>query len=188
MIKDEAIILSLLDQDKYKFTMGYVFFKHFTDVLARYKFKNRSKINLLPYKDQIIDQLKHLCTLKFTQKELDFVHGRNDYFSKGYIDFLRNLQLNYDYLDIREENGELYIGTFPDTPLIYTTWFELFVLPITQEIYTKNTYPNINYSIGKKLLDEKISAVYQLACLDWRPVCHCADAISTDQPTCWHCR
>lgn len=153
---DKPIINSRLDIDKYKFTMGYVFFMYFTNLSSRYKFKNRSNINLLPYMDEIKDQLKHLCTLKFTPQELDFLKARNPFFSPAYMEFLRNTQLNYDYLDIREENGELYIGTLPDVPLIYATWFEIHVLSIVEEVYTRNTFPNFDYTEGDRLLDEKI--------------------------------
>jgi nicotinate phosphoribosyltransferase len=106
--------------------------------------------------DEIIEELKHVCTLRFTEDELEFIKKRNPFFSDAYIEFLRNLQLNYDYMDIREENGQLYIGTKPNSPLIYTTWFELYVLPIVQEVYTRNVYPNVDYSEGKRILDENI--------------------------------
>lgn len=156
MKNDTPIITSLLDQDKYKFTMLYVFFTHFSSVLSRYKFKNRSDINLIPFKDEIIEQLKAVCELRLTDEELKFIKKRNPYFNDAYIEFLRNMKLNFDYLDIREENGELYIGTHPNTPLIYTTWFEIFILSIVQEIYTRKTYPNVNYDEGKRLLQLKI--------------------------------
>ena len=103
---DKPIIEKRSDIDKYKLTMGYVFFREFSDLLVKYKFKNRSDINLLPYMDEIKEQLKHLCTLKFTESELQFIHKRNPQFSKAYIEFLRNNILNYDYLDIRKKELE----------------------------------------------------------------------------------
>lgn len=155
-MKDTPIITSLTDLDKYKFTMGYVFFCLFSNVLVRYRFKNRSKLNLLPYKAEIEAQLKHLCTLRFTPKELTSIQLRNPYFSTAWIEFLRNLQLNYDYLDIREVDGELYIGTHPNTPLIYTTWFETFILSIVQEIHTNHAFPNFDYTEAKRTLEGNI--------------------------------
>jgi len=153
---DTPIIESLMDTDKYKFTMGYVFFKEFSDLLVQYKFKNRSDINLLPFKDEIIEQLKYLCSLRFTNEELEFLHLRNPYFSRAYIEFLKNLKLNFDYLDIREKDGDLYIGTHKDVPLIFTTWFEINVLTIVEEVYTRHTYPNFDYGEADKILDKKI--------------------------------
>jgi len=153
---DKPIINSLLDTDKYKYTMLYVFFSRFSNVLSRYSFKNRSSYNLLPYMDEIKDHVKHLCSLSLESKELGFLKERNPYFSVAFIEFLRHFKLNYDYIDIREKEGRLHIGTQPDSPLIYTSPFETFVLGIAQEVYTRNEYPNMDYSEGRRRLDDKI--------------------------------
>lgn len=162
MKTNKYIVNSLADTDKYKFTMGYVFFVSFSNISSKYKFKNRSDIDLLPFKDEITRELKHLCELRFTPEELIGIKLRNPYFSNAYMEFLRNLQLNFDFLDIGEKDGKLSIETKADVPLIYATWFEIHVLQIVQEVYTRNTYPNMDYSEGDRILDIKIEQVNEL--------------------------
>ena len=77
-MKLEPIINSLLDTDLYKFTMGQVMFHKHTDLNGTYIFKCRNKDVKFTYEmlDEINEQIDHLCTLSFTDVELDYLSSR----------------------------------------------------------------------------------------------------------------
>ena len=68
------IIDSLLDTDLYKFTMMLVVLHHFPGAQVEYRFKCRnSDIDLTPYIDEIRDEVRALCRLRFRPGELDYL-------------------------------------------------------------------------------------------------------------------
>lgn len=110
---------------------------------------------MVPFMDEINEEIDHLCTLKFTDDEISFLKTI-PYFSNGFIEFLRILQLNRSFIKVFVENEELCIET--NGPWLHTTWFEIYVLSIVQEVYTRSTYPDIDYKESLSILDEKISS------------------------------
>ena len=65
------IIQSLLDTDLYKFTMMQVVLHHFPGAQVEYRFKCRNPgIDLAPFVDEIRDEIRALCTLRFRTPEL----------------------------------------------------------------------------------------------------------------------
>jgi nicotinate phosphoribosyltransferase len=75
------IITSLLDTDLYKFTMMQVVLHHFPGAQVEYKFKCRNEgVDLRPYVELIRDEINQLCTLRFRERELEYLllpnHGR----------------------------------------------------------------------------------------------------------------
>ena len=93
-----SIITSLFDTDFYKFTMGQIVFHRFPDVDIEYEFRCRSEsIDLLPYIDQIKEEISNLCSLRCTTEELDYLSNIR-FMKKSFIEFLRVLQLNEDFI------------------------------------------------------------------------------------------
>jgi nicotinate phosphoribosyltransferase len=72
-MKLEPIIVYLLDTDLYKFNMDQVIFHKHTDLCGQYYFKCRNKdiVFTSEMEDEINAQIDHLCSLRFTKKELD---------------------------------------------------------------------------------------------------------------------
>ena len=99
------IINSLLDTDFYKFTMQHAVFYLYTDVNVRYKFKWRNwhkmKLNIdtNEFVDRINKEVDNLCTLNFTQDELDYLRNI-PFFKEGYIEYLRLFQLNRNHIKV----------------------------------------------------------------------------------------
>jgi len=161
MKPDKPIINSLLDQDFYKFTMGQVIFNSFPNTICRFKFKNRTKdYSLTKFLGAIKEEIEHLCTLTFTNDEIDYLKNI-PFFNMGYIEFLRLLRLNRDFINIEIIDNELVIQTYG--PWLHTSPFEIYVLSIIQELYTRYTIPdpkNSNhYKLAYQRLDEKLTLI-----------------------------
>ena len=158
--KFEAIVHSLLDTDLYKFSMIQTYFHQFNKKhpIARFKFHNRSvKVNLAKYVDEINRQLDHLCTLRFTEDEIAYLRTIK-WLKADFIDFLKRFQLTREYIKcFVNDNGELEIVA--EGPITEVSWFEIYVLSIVQEVYTRSEYPNMDYTEGRKRLHDKIDYV-----------------------------
>ena len=88
------IIHSLLDTDLYKFTMMQVVLHHFPAAHAEYKFRCRTPdVDLVPYIDEIRDEVRQLCHLRFKEDELEYLR-RMRFIKSDFIDFLALFHLN----------------------------------------------------------------------------------------------
>ena len=82
------IIQSLLDTDLYKFTMMQAVLHQYPGAIVQYRFKCRTPgIDLAQFIDQINAEIDHLCHLRFSAEELDYLAGLR-YMKKDFIDFL----------------------------------------------------------------------------------------------------
>ena len=88
------IIHSLLDTDLYKFTMMQVVLHQFPGAQVEYKFKCRNPgVQLAPYVDEIREEIRHLCTLRFSEEELDYLRTLR-FIKSDFVDFLGLFKLN----------------------------------------------------------------------------------------------
>ena len=107
-MKLNPIIVSLLETDMYKFSMGQAIYHQFSDYKTTRTFKCRNKD--VQYTEEMVEeireQIKHFCTLRFTEDELDYLE--NVKWMKGsYVDFLRLWQARQaDY-----NGNSLFVGT-----------------------------------------------------------------------------
>lgn len=76
-MKLDPIINSLLDTDFYKLTMNQTIFHKHTDLCGEYIFKCRNKDVKFTYLQfcEIKAQVAHLCTLTFTEDELNYLRS-----------------------------------------------------------------------------------------------------------------
>jgi nicotinate phosphoribosyltransferase len=151
------IIQSLLDTDLYKFSMMQVVLHHYPAAQVEYRFKCRNPgIDLVPYIDQIRAELDALCTLRFTPAELDYLRGWR-YIKSDFVDFLGLFQLNAKYVHIAPApagNGEIEIRIVG--PWLHTILFEVPLLAIVNEVYFRNTQPELELAEGRRRLRAKI--------------------------------
>lgn len=151
-------INSLLDLDLYKLTMLQVVWKKFPDAWVEYTYKCRNDINLTPFIPQIREQIKALCNLRFSEKELTYLKNIR-YMDPAFIWFLRYFQLEESCIKIKADPFELTIIG----PWIYTILFEVFLLAIISEVYYRTTYSKEEikeiYKQGDELLTKKIQLV-----------------------------
>lgn len=139
-MKLEPIINSLLDTDLYKFNMNQVMFHKHTDLNGEYDFKCRNE-NVIFTKEmfnEINEQIDHLCTLKFTKKELDYLRSIR-FIKDDYVEFLRLWHPLRDYVNTSlSDEGELSITVHG--PLFSAMQFEIYLLEIVNEVYFRFQY------------------------------------------------
>jgi len=152
------IIESLLDTDLYKFSMMQVVLHHYPAAQVEYRFKCRNPgIDLAPHIEEIRAELEALCTLRFTEDELDYVR-RMRFIKSDFVDFLGLFQLNAKYVTIAPTeagNGEIEIRI--KGPWLHTILFEVPLLAIVNEVYFRNTRPDHDLAEGRRRLQAKIA-------------------------------
>ncbi|RDI99846.1 nicotinate phosphoribosyltransferase [Dyella solisilvae] len=152
------IVTSLLDTDLYKFSMMQVVLHHYPAAQVEYKFKCRNPgIDLVPYIDEIRAEIDALCSLRFTNDELDYLRTWR-FIKSDFVDFLGLFQLNAKYVEIRPaQDGPGEIELHIRGPWLHTILFEVPLLAIINEVYFRNTQPGLDLGEGRRRLREKIA-------------------------------
>ena len=132
------IVRSRLEPDFYKFTMGQLIWRKYRDVETTFSFKNRTakaRLGRILDLGELREQLDHARSLMFTNSELHYLRGTNEYqdrmFDESYLEFLRALRLpDYD-LDTRGDDLVLeFTGAWAEV-----TYWETIALSIVNETY-----------------------------------------------------
>ena len=154
------IITSLLDTDLYKFSMMQVVLHQFPGAQVEYRFKCRSRgVDLSPYIHEIRDEIRHLCSLRFTPAELSYLRGLR-FLKSDYVDLLRLFQLDEGFIDVRPApDVECGVDITIRGPWLHTILFEVPVLAIVSEVWFRNTRPDKDTSEGVRRLEEKMALV-----------------------------
>ena len=156
MMKLSPIIVSLLDTDLYKFNMNQVMFHKHTNLNGVYMFKCRNKDVVFTQEmvDEINAQIDHLCTLTFTDEELDYL-GSLRFIKPDYVEFLRLWRPLRRYVNcyLKNNGGEFRRCNMNDTdlftselcievtgPLFSVMQFEIYLLEIVNEVYFRMQY------------------------------------------------
>ncbi|MBS3822826.1 MAG: nicotinate phosphoribosyltransferase [Wenzhouxiangellaceae bacterium] len=154
------IIESLLDTDIYKFSMMQAVLHQFPGAEVEYRFKCRSpEVDLRPLAQDIEREIAHMCTLKLEPEELDFLAAQR-YFKRDFIEFLRLFQLQSRFVEIGEEDEQLSITI--RGPWLHAILFEVPLLAIVSELYTRRQHPEMDFTEGRARLEEKIEQVHAL--------------------------
>ncbi|MBR4305478.1 MAG: nicotinate phosphoribosyltransferase, partial [Ruminiclostridium sp.] len=158
-MKLQPIVTSLLDTDLYKFNMNQVIFHKHTDLCGQYYFKCRNEDVKFTTEmcDEISAQVDHLCTLRFTNDELQYLRSIR-FIKDDYVEFLRLWHPIRDYVTVDlTADGELQIVV--DGPLFSAMQFEIYLLEIVNEVYFRMNfdYDHLLKSAEERL-DEKIKA------------------------------
>ena len=153
------ILSSLLDTDLYKFTMMQVVLHQFPGAQVEYRFKCRNTgVPLAPYVNEIREEIRHLCTLRFQDAELAYLRSLR-FIKSDFVDFLGLLKLNEKYIELKAlPSGDIDISI--RGPWLHTILFEIPVLAIVNEVYFRNTASRASstrMSAGRERLDRKIA-------------------------------
>ena len=157
-MKLEPIVVSLLDTDLYKFNMDQVILHKHTDLCGQYYFKCRNKdVVFTPEMEAEINaQIDHLCTLRFSGEELDYLRSIR-FIKNDYVEFLRLWRPIRDYVTVsRTEDGELSVVV--DGPLFSAMQFEIYLLEIINEVYFRMQY---DYETLRRSAEEKLDQKIQ---------------------------
>lgn len=158
----KPVILFLSDTDLYKLSMQQTVmhqFPHAHDTEFHFKCRNEG-IDLAQHIDEINRQLDWLCTLTYTQYELDFI-GSQRYIKPDYIDFLTLFRLQRKYVNVVDlGNGE--IDVVAKGPWVHSIPFEIYVLSIVNELYFRHTQNDTVFAEGRARLQKKIEQVREI--------------------------
>ncbi|MCL1623346.1 nicotinate phosphoribosyltransferase [Moraxella sp. Tifton1] len=152
------IITSLLDNDLYKFTMLQAMLHQFPQTHGVYRFRCRNHEQtaypLAWIKDELEIQLDHLCELRFTQDELDYLRGLR-FIKSDFVDYLELFKLKRRFIKVSiDELGLLTIDI--EGPMIQAMFFEIFVLCIVNQLYYERLNDDCVLAEGQRRLDDKV--------------------------------
>ena len=155
MMKLSPVVVSLLDTDLYKFNMNQVMFHKHTNLNGTYIFKcrNQGVVFTPEMVEEINAQIDHLCTLRFSDEELDYLNSLR-FIKSDYVEFLRLWHPIRKYVVCHgNPDGSLYIQV--DGPLFSVMQFEIYLLEIVNEVYFRMKY---NYLALVDSAQEKLVA------------------------------
>lgn len=133
------IINSLLENDAYKFSMGQCIYHQFPSYTTTWSFKCRNKdvIFTNDMLEDINNEIKHYCSLKFKPEELAYLRTIK-WLKEDYIAFLKLWHPCIEDFNISLTDGKLNIeimGTW-----LNTSMYEIPLLAIVNEVYFRHQY------------------------------------------------
>jgi len=156
------LIDSLLDTDLYKITMLQAFYHapEFRTVDVEWKFacRNLNDFDLSGLIPEILHQLEHLCTLSFSDAELDYL-AMFPFIKPDFIEFLRIFRLDMRFVSLQAAGKDLDLRF--RGPLIHVTLMEIYSLAIISELHTVHNCGGIDLDVAREKLAEKISLLQQ---------------------------
>ncbi len=163
------IIPSLLDTDLYKFTMMQVVLHHFPGAHVDYRFKCRNPdVDLTPYVEEIRDEIRGLCGLRFAPDELEYLRGWR-FFKSDFVDLLGLFQLDERFIRVdRIPGSDREIDITISGPWLHTILFEVPVLSIVSEVYNRNAHPDADLGEGRRRLAAKVAKLNAVADPEFR--------------------
>lgn len=160
------IINSLLETDAYKFSMGQSIFHQFSGYKTTWTFKCRNKdVFFTPEMvEEIKEQIKAYCNLRFTEDELTYLE--NIKWIKGsYVDFLRLWQPRYEDFEITTD-AECGLSIEATGTWLNTSMYEIPTLAIVNEVFFRMNYDYEKlYDSFEKKLNTKIDKLGWAYCL-----------------------
>ena len=137
-MKFPQIITSLLETDLYKFSMGQAIFHQASEYTTTWTFKCRNKdvVFTKDMVDEIIEQVKAYCELKFTEDELNYLSGIS-WLKTSYINHLRLWKPNFSDFTIKHK-GEKGLTIEATGTLLDTSMYEIPTLAIVNEVYFRS--------------------------------------------------
>lgn len=155
-MKLSQIINSLLETDLYKFSMGQAIYHQFPSYKTTWTFKCRNKdVKFTPEMvEEITNQIKAYCDLRFTEDELAYL-DKIKWFKGSYIDFLRLWRPRFEDFEISTD-AECGLSIETKGTWLNTSMYEIPTLAIVNEVYFRMLY-NYDELITqfKRKLDEK---------------------------------
>ena len=128
------VVTSLLENDLYKFTMWQALLHSHPAAHAEYEFtcRNKPQYPLAELAEELDRQLDHLCTLRFSDDELDYLRGLR-FIKPDFVDFLLLFHLQRKFITVSTDGEHLRVRAVG--PMVHTMPFEILVLQIVNELY-----------------------------------------------------
>ena len=152
------VVRSLLETDLYKFTMWQALLHGHPNSHTEYEFvcRNAPQYPLAELKDEVEQQLDHLCSMAFAEDELDYLRSLR-YMKPDFVDFLAVFRFQRKFITVQAQDGALVIHAAG--PQVHVMAFEIFVLYIVNELYFRRFDQAAAWAEGRARLEAKIAAV-----------------------------
>ena len=143
----EPVVSSLLENDLYKFTMWQALLHSHPGAQAEYAFvcRNEPAFPLAELKEELETQLDHLCTLTFSQGELDYLRGLR-FIKSDFADFLSIFRFQRRFIKVGTRDGGLVIKAAG--PIAHVMAFEVFVVHIVNELFYRRLPAGPRHAVG----------------------------------------
>ncbi len=155
------VITSLLDTDLYKFTMMQVILHQQPQIHSEYKFRCRNvpQQPLSRLKGELEAQLDHLCSLRFSDEELDYL-GHLRFIKSDFVEFLRlfHLQRKFITVSVSEAHPD-DLDIRVEGPMLHCMLFEIYVLSIVNELHFRQFDTPEVRAEGLRRLKKKIETL-----------------------------
>ena len=150
------IVSSLLENDLYKFTMWQALLHSNPGAQAEYRFvcRNTPAFPLAELKQDVERELAHLCSMHFTQDELDYL-SQLRFMKSDFVDFLSVFRFQQRFIDVRAVGDKLEIVA--RGPLVHVMGFEIFVLYIVNELYFRRLPREGVIDVARSRLEAKLA-------------------------------
>lgn len=163
--KRPPIIQSLLDTDLYKFTMLQVVLHQFPQATGVYEFRCRNNHEtiypLSSIKDELELELDLLCSIKFTQDDLQYLRSLR-FIKSDFVDYMELFQLKRRFIQTSIDQDNC-LNIRIEGPIIQAMFFEIFVLSIVNELYFRRLETPAVLAEGERRLQEKAKLLSQYA-------------------------
>lgn len=159
-MKLPQIITSLLETDMYKLSMGQCIYHQFSGYKTTWTFKCRNKdVFFTPEMvEEIREQIKAYCDLRFTEDELQYIDGIK-WIKGSYVDFLRIWNPRYEDFEITTD-AECGLAIETKGSWLNTSMYEIPTLAIVNEVYFRMTYDyNELFTSFKERFSEKVKGL-----------------------------
>jgi nicotinate phosphoribosyltransferase len=158
----KPIVRSLLETDLYKFTMWQALLHRHPGATGEYEFRCRNEPDfpLAELKDEVERELDHLCSMLFTDEEVEYLRGLR--FIKGdFADFLTVFRFQRKFIKVTTEGPKLVIRAVG--PVVHVMGFEIYVLYIVNELYFRRFDQQAALLEARKRLALKIDELREFA-------------------------
>lgn len=134
MDSQQPVVQSLLENDLYKFTMWQALLHSHPDARTEYRFvcRNSPAFPLAELRQAVELELDRLCSLSFTQEELDYLSSLR-FIKSDFVDFLSVFRFQRRFIQVGVEGEQLTVVA--RGPMVHVMAFEIFVLYIVNELY-----------------------------------------------------
>lgn len=121
---NQPIVRSLLETDLYKFTMWQALLHGHPNSHTEYEFvcRNATAYPLAELLPDIERELDHLCSMSFTDQELNYLRSLR-YIKSDFVDFLTVFRFQRKFIDVRADGGTLAIHA--SGPQVHVMGFEI---------------------------------------------------------------
>ncbi len=150
------VVRSLLENDLYKFTMWQALLHSQPAAHAEYQFVCRSStaFPLAELKTEVERELQHLCSLRFSAAELDYLRGLR-FMKSDFIDFLSLFHFQTKFIEVSTQGEQLSIVA--RGPQVHIMAFEIFVLYIVNELYSRRLQSAASLAVAQQRLEQKLT-------------------------------